>query len=276
MPIPHSSRNVLYSNPFDGNYQRRRSPPIGISLSFLLLLCVFLLSCAFAAKSNGHTVFVGVVAAWLLSLVFHEFGHAIVAWYAGDYSVESKGYLRFDICNYMDPFMTLAMPVLLLFLGGIALPGGAVQLDTEAIHSRTWLTAAALGGPAGSLFSVIVFTVMHLVIKKYYYISMVTPLLSVSIYFTTMSVILNLIPLPPLDGWSAVQPWLPDSCFLKKITQNPWHNKSVSLLTFLAIFLILSHFAFPSYLFTRIVMLLGVDQLDLDRGFVFFNSALPF
>ena len=46
--------------------------------------------------ANGIFVFLFVLGGWIISLALHEFGHAVVAYRAGDRSVAKKGYLSLN------------------------------------------------------------------------------------------------------------------------------------------------------------------------------------
>ena len=67
---------------------------------------------------RGYGVFLFVVLGWVVSLSLHEFGHAIVAFVAGDRSVADKGYLTLDVRHYADPGTSLVFPILILLIGG--------------------------------------------------------------------------------------------------------------------------------------------------------------
>ena len=77
-----------------------------------------------------------VLGGWAVSLCLHEFGHAYVAYRGGDLSVRDKGYLTLDIRRYTDVGLSFVLPVLILLIGGIPLPGGAVWINHGAIRSR--------------------------------------------------------------------------------------------------------------------------------------------
>ena len=46
--------------------------------------------------------FLIVLIGWIFSLCLHEFSHALVAYYGGDFTVREKGYLTLDIRRYTD------------------------------------------------------------------------------------------------------------------------------------------------------------------------------
>ena len=87
-------------------------------------------------------VFLLVTAAWVFSVCLHEFGHALVAFYGGDYTVKEKGYLTLNPIHYTHPVYSLVMPLVFLVLGGMGLPGGAVLeiANNNFSYESTWGT----------------------------------------------------------------------------------------------------------------------------------------
>ena len=77
----------------------------------------------------SYVLFAFVTAGWIVSLALHEFGHALVAYIGGDYSVVGKGYLSLNPLKYTHGVLSIVMPVAILLMGGIGLPGGAVFID---------------------------------------------------------------------------------------------------------------------------------------------------
>ena len=101
--------------------------------------------------SSGVAVFLFILAAWTLSLIFHEFAHAYVAWRSGDRSIVQRGYLTLDPRRYTHPLLSLVLPVVFIMMGGIALPGGAVMINRGALNN-VQATMVALAGPLTNLF----------------------------------------------------------------------------------------------------------------------------
>jgi Zn-dependent protease len=151
-----------------------------------------------------------VTVVWVLSVCLHEFGHAWVAYKGGDYTVKEKGYFTLNPLKYTDPVGSLLLPILFVALGGIGLPGGAVYIDRSLLLSRKWETAMSLAGPAVNVVFVLAIGASF----KFGAVKTdVDSLLSVSLafllYLQISAVLLNLLPLPPLDGFQAIAPWLP-------------------------------------------------------------------
>src|SRR5204863_7320161 len=97
-----------------------------------------------------------VTVLWIFSVCLHEFGHAIVAYYGGDYTVREKGYLTFNPLKYTHPLFSIVLPLLFLVMGGIGLPGGAVYIERCRIRNRFILSAVSLAGPLANLLVAIV------------------------------------------------------------------------------------------------------------------------
>jgi Zn-dependent protease len=155
--------------------------------------------------------FAFVMVGWLLSVMAHEFGHALVGYWAGDHTVKAKGYLDFDPRRYVSPGVTLGIPLLALALGGIGFPGGAVYLRPDLMRSRAWRAAASLAGPAVTL---LIFLGLAVGLNLWgaaagQVHTDLYPALSVLAFLQAMALILNLLPIPGLDGFNAIRPFLP-------------------------------------------------------------------
>jgi Zn-dependent protease len=154
-----------------------------------------------------------VLFGWIFSLCLHEFSHALVAYYGGDTTVREKGYLTFNPLKYTDPLMSILLPLLFLFMGGIGLPGGAVYIERWRIRNRYWLSAMSLAGPLSNLLVAIL---LGLVLRFWPALpESVLPGLSFLLALQIWALLFNLIPLPPFDGYSALEPFLPESIRLQ-------------------------------------------------------------
>ena len=151
-------------------------------------------------------VFAIVVIGWVFSLCLHEFSHAIVAYWGGDTSVREKGYLTFNPLRYTHPMYSLVMPLVFLALGGIGLPGGAVYIEEHRLRSKGWRTAVSLAGPASSfLLAIALAAALRLAPAAG---GEVWDAIAFLALLQITSVALNLLPVPPLDGYRALSPYL--------------------------------------------------------------------
>lgn len=154
--------------------------------------------------------FIIVTVLWVFTVCLHEFGHALVAYWGGDHTVKEKGYLTMNPLHYTHPVYSILLPVLFVVMGGIGLPGGAVYIERDRLRSRAWNTWVSLAGPGMQLP---VIFLISLAFKLGWLQNDPESLASVSLGFLLMleisSLILNLLPVPPLDGFQALAPWLP-------------------------------------------------------------------
>jgi Zn-dependent protease len=156
------------------------------------------------------TTFLIVTIGWIVSVCFHEFGHALTAWHGGDTTVRDKGYLTLNPLRYTHPFFSIILPVIFLFTGGIGLPGGAVYINDNLLRNRWWRTAVSLAGPASSLAVAVALCVpLWLGVMPADTNNVIACAFAFLIALEVNALILNLLPVPPLDGFQALSAWLP-------------------------------------------------------------------
>ncbi|MEP6597893.1 MAG: site-2 protease family protein [Actinomycetota bacterium] len=193
--------------------ERRRGRAVALSPVFLAFVGLAVLGGVLAwsddrSPSVGRIgVFLLVICGWVVSLCLHEFGHAYAAYRAGDTSVEAAGYLTLNPFKYAHPLLSIVLPLVFIAQGGIGLPGGAVYLHQDAFRSRAMQSVAAAAGPASNVaFAVVILTVVrghddggHL---RFWAGLAFLGFLQVS------AAVLNLLPIPGLDGYAIVEPYL--------------------------------------------------------------------
>ncbi|KDF00380.1 membrane protein [Mycolicibacterium aromaticivorans JS19b1 = JCM 16368] len=151
-------------------------------------------------------VFIFVIAGWVVSLCLHEFGHAYTAWRYGDHDVAIRGYLTLNPLKYTSPLLSLALPLVFIALGGIGLPGGAVYVRTFFMTPRQ-RTLVSLAGPAANLLLALVL----LVATRMFYDPAHGVFWSAVAFLGFLQItalLLNLLPIPGLDGYGALEPHL--------------------------------------------------------------------
>lgn len=219
-------------------------------------------------------MFWAVMLAWILTVVLHEFAHGLVAYLGGDYTIAERGGLTLNPLAYIDPVFSLLMPAVLLLLGGIPLPGGSTYVRRDLLRSRGWSSAVSLAGPAMNL---LIFFALALPFHPK--IGWVHPsptgdwstyevLAGAMAMLQLMAVLFNLVPVPPLDGFQALSPFMDEQTRVKLSTPP------VSTFLFFAFFLIL--WKVPD-VFTAMVQHVIVPFLHLlgfsDREIMFFAGA---
>ena len=68
---------------------------------------------------SGIAAFLFVTVGWVVSLSLHEFGHALTAYFGGDYTVVDKGYLTLNPLRYTHAALSIIFPLIYLALGGM-------------------------------------------------------------------------------------------------------------------------------------------------------------
>ena len=194
--------------------KRRRARVVRPHPIFLAFVAVTLVGAwlAWTRTAGGDRlgdlgVFLLVIGGWVVSLSVHEFAHAYAAYRAGDRSVEAAGYLRLNPLKYAHPFLSIILPLLFIIQGGIGLPGGAVYLHRHAFRSRAMQSAAAAAGPATNVVfgAALIWAVSANGESDHVRFWAGIAFLG---FLQITAAVLNLLPIPGLDGYSIVEPYL--------------------------------------------------------------------
>lgn len=160
------------------------------------------------ASSPGLAVFLFVTAAWVVSLCLHEYAHARTALHGGDITVGAKGYLTLNPLKYTHALLSIVLPVVFVILGGLGLPGGAVYIERDRIRGRWKHSLVSAAGPLTNVAFAVVCTApfwldaLDGVPLEFRFALAFLALLQVS------AAILNFLPVPGLDGYGVIEPWL--------------------------------------------------------------------
>lgn len=194
----------------------RAGVPISVHPIFIALVLVMGISgyLTYAGIGNpSRTVFLFVVTGWLVSLALHEFGHALVAYLGGDESVAYKGYLTFNPLKYTHPLLSIVLPVVFMLAGGIGLPGGAVYVNPMAIRSSRMRSLTSAAGPLATGMCVLILALPFL-LGVYTLESLMEHIefwagLAFLAFLQITAILFNLLPLPGLDGFGILEPFIP-------------------------------------------------------------------
>ncbi len=182
------------------------------SVNFLMLCLLFTgIGAALWHKlvEGQAAVLVFVLTGWIVSLCLHEFGHAVTAYKAGDTSIPATGYLTLDPLKYTDPFLSILLPVIYIAIGGFGLPGGAVWINHAAIRSAWWDSAVSAAGPFANVLFLLLLGGLYQLAPHGDETSNLEAALAVLAYFQGTAIVLNLLPIPGLDGFGIIRPFLP-------------------------------------------------------------------
>lgn len=160
------------------------------------------------ADADAFAVFLFVTAMWVVSLCLHEYAHARTALHSGDISIGAKGYLTLNPLKYTHALLSIVLPVVFVILGGIGLPGGAVFIERGRIRGRWRHSLISAAGPLTNVLFAVVCTApfwldaLDGVPLVFRFALAFLALLQVT------AAILNFVPVPGLDGYGVIEPWL--------------------------------------------------------------------
>ena len=136
----------------------------------------------------------------LFAVTLHEVAHGWAALQFGDRTAQMLGRLTLNPIKHIDPVGTILVPGLLAattgFIFGWAKP---VPVNTRNMrNAKTNMAWVALAGPMANLVMALFWSIITLIGLSY------SPALAymglAGIFINTMLMVLNLLPLPPLDG----------------------------------------------------------------------------
>jgi Zn-dependent protease len=208
---------------------------------FIFLFChITLIFCSafLAVKTNQDIYFtVFIYALIYLSISVHEFGHAFFGFVGGDWAVRSNGYLTLNFLKYVHPYLTFIVPAILFFTAGFAVSGAAVYIRERYIKTTLMRFMTHAGGVMGNALMIIALSVLKPFILNYLPSTNLSSSLHFIIYVNFLMICINLIPIPPLDGFNILLSPLPD---------DPFKQRFRDFCTPLGIFLLFYLYASPT------------------------------
>lgn len=174
----------------------------------------------------------------LIGMTWHEAAHAYVAWRLGDDTAYRQGRVTLNPLKHIDPFGTILLPAILLlsrspFLFGYAMT--AVNYRNLR-NLRRDMALVAVAGPAMNLaLAILSAALLSLWLRLTGNPSgWLAATLTASFSFNLLLAVLNIIPLPPLDGGRVAIALLPPALAIPLARLERW-----GMLVFLGLFLVL-------------------------------------
>ena len=204
---------------------------------------------------------------WIVSLCLHEFGHAFFAYRSGDHSVATKGYLTLNPLKYGDMALSFILPVLFVLLGGIGLPGGAVYIDRGGDPGADPAQPDLGGRPARRTSSSRSSSALLITtLRRASPTCCSGPAAAFLAFLQVTAAVLNLLPVPGLDGFGIVEPYLP----------RHWVREAdqISGYAFMALLALLWIPAVNREFFSvvyHLTDLFGIDNRFTDVGYLLFR-----
>jgi len=198
----------------------------------------------------------------LFAITLHEAAHGYVAKHFGDMTAYQAGRISLNPLRHIDPVGTILLPLLTLFLGGI-LFGWAkpVPVNFSALnHPKKDMLWVAIAGPASNLVMAIAWGLVYKIAWTFpgnYFAEPMMGMAVIGLEINVILMVLNMIPLPPLDGGRVAFSLLPhrQAFMLSKI--EPY---GLFILIFMAVTPVLGWILFPPVRLVKniILMLLGM------------------
>ena len=178
---------------------------------------------------NAVQLLVVLAPPLLLAITLHEVAHGWVALRCGDTTAKAQGRLSLNPLRHIDPVGTVLVPALLAVFGGFIF-GWAKPVPVSYRRLRQPkrdMALVALAGPASNLLMALSWALVALVghglqdtlswLGK--------PLLLMGVAGIDVNVmlgVLNLVPIPPLDGSRVLARVLPDRFGLAMARMEPY------------------------------------------------------
>jgi len=149
----------------------------------------------------------------ILAITLHEAAHGFVALHFGDATAARAGRVTLNPLKHVDLFGTILLPALLLlsragFVFGYAKP---VPVDFSALrHPRQDMIWVAAAGPAMNIaLALVSLGLLYFLSRVGAGVPWLGAMLASSVQINLVLAVLNLLPIPPLDGSKVVLGLLP-------------------------------------------------------------------
>ncbi|MES2212417.1 MAG: site-2 protease family protein [Pseudomonadota bacterium] len=172
----------------------------------------------FLSLTGALGLFVLTASAIFTAITLHEVSHGYVALRLGDPTAQRMGRLSLNPLRHVDPIGTVLVPILMYATTGL-LFGWAkpVPIDPGYFqYPRRGMALVALAGPLSNA-AMCLFWTLTLQLPVYLGLSTQSDLFFIlgtvcipAIQMNIMLMVLNLVPIPPLDGSRLLLPILPD------------------------------------------------------------------
>ena len=165
----------------------------------------------------------------ILAITVHEAAHAWVADKLGDPTARELGRLSLNPVRHIDPIGTIVVPAILFLTSGM-LFGWAKPVPVNWSRLRNPKRDSALvavAGPLSNLVMAIMWALMILLATKISndneWIAIPLAYMGYSgIMINSILMVLNLLPIPPLDGSRVVASFLPNQLLLPYLQLERW------------------------------------------------------
>jgi len=169
--------------------------------------------------------FVVTLPLLLVSLVVHELAHGWVSWKLGDTTAKAHGRLTLNPLKHLDVWGTIALVVTFVGSGGSFFFGWAKPVPVDPRRFKDPQRGMMLVGAAGPAANfALALVAAGLVWLTYTWSLFVAQALALAFVLNVVLGVLNLIPVPPLDGSRVVGGFLPRDLYLRWVDLDRYGN----------------------------------------------------
>lgn len=192
----------------------------------------------------------------ILSIIFHEVAHGYVANWLGDPTARLQGRLTLNPIPHIDPVGSVLIPGILLLSGTPFLIGWAKPVPYNPYNLRHGKWGEALVSFAGPVTNITIAVFFALMLRLGIIASPLFLQVAVLAIFANIALaIINMIPIPPLDGSKVLRAFLPYQASLaySRLENMTYAFGPFGLIGILLLFVFVFSgpvFAFVRYLFS--------------------------
>lgn len=195
----------------------------------------------------------------VLSVIAHEVAHGYAANSLGDPTARLAGRLTLNPLPHIDLMGSILIPALLVFTQSPILFGWAKPVPYNPYNLKNPRWDEMLVAIAGSATNILIAIIFGLIVRFGATLGLDAAMVSLAATIAFVNLFLglfNLIPFPPLDGFTALRSALPwaSSAVFARIEQQIRGAGMFSLILFLIIF----SYVFAGPFYTLILWLLGL------------------
>ena len=156
--------------------------------------------------------FIFAITILILSVILHEISHGYVAYLLGDSTAKYAGRLTLNPLSHLDIFGSVILPVFTYLIGGFII-GWAKPVPFNPYNLKNQKWGPAIVGAAGPLTNLLIVVIFGTLIRLSSTFSLLPvaffQLASLIVFINLILAVLNLIPIPPLDGSRLLSAFLP-------------------------------------------------------------------